>query len=262
LTPAEIIVLERGATDNHIVNNKIRYARGSGLVVKGGANHIVDNHISKTYRGIELYGVWYSWIRNNWIDNSQREGIYAVATSTAGIGHVQIVGNKIRDANQVKADGGYDAIYISDEGNDKLIQRNQIRNNEIWNSKTNRVRYAIYLEAVGTKENYNEIVGNVIESGVFLTDGIRWEGASDIIKDNVDFVTQNSGTATIIAGQTSVIVNHGIDSSIDPNKIKITVTPRSNIGSVWVDSVTTTQFTIHCSSAPASDTQVDWYAGV
>ena len=69
---------------------------------------------------------------------------------------------------------------------------------------------------------------------------------------------RNSGTATIASGTTSVTVSHGLVKA--PSKVL--VTPRGNIGSVWVSNVTDTQFTINCSSAPTEDVQVDWYAEV
>ena len=66
----------------------------------------------------------------------------------------------------------------------------------------------------------------------------------------------NSGTATIPAGSTSVTVNHGLAGT----PTIVTVTPSADIGDVWVDSVTSTSFTIHCETAPSSDVTVYWYA--
>jgi len=70
------------------------------------------------------------------------------------------------------------------------------------------------------------------------------------------FVTQNSGTATIAAGTTSVTVAHGLSSP--PNKV--IVTPRANIGSVWVSARDSTNITINCSTAPTANVVVDWEA--
>ena len=69
---------------------------------------------------------------------------------------------------------------------------------------------------------------------------------------------QMSGVATIPAGQTSVTVSHGLAAT--PSKVL--VTPRGNIGSVWVSARDSTSFTITCSTAPTADTMVDWYAEV
>jgi hypothetical protein len=69
---------------------------------------------------------------------------------------------------------------------------------------------------------------------------------------------ENSGTATITSGTTSVTVDHNLVST--PRKV--IVTPRGNIGSVWVSARTSTQITINCSTAPTTNTIVDWYAEV
>jgi hypothetical protein len=65
-----------------------------------------------------------------------------------------------------------------------------------------------------------------------------------------------SGAATIPAGSTSVTVNHGLLAA--PSKVL--VTPTANVGAVWVESITSTSFTIRCSTAPSADTTVYWYA--
>jgi len=65
-----------------------------------------------------------------------------------------------------------------------------------------------------------------------------------------------AGAATIPAGSTSVTVNHGLLAA--PSKVL--VTPTANIGAVWVESITSTSFTIRCSTAPPADTIVYWYA--
>jgi hypothetical protein len=65
-----------------------------------------------------------------------------------------------------------------------------------------------------------------------------------------------AGAATISAGSTSVTVNHGLLAA--PSKVL--VTPTANVGAVWVESITSTSFTIRCSTAPSADTTVYWYA--
>jgi len=78
----------------------------------------------------------------------------------------------------------------------------------------------------------------------------------DQVSGNLGYITENSGSATITSGSTSVTVNHGLAGT----PTTITVTPAGNIGNVWVDSITSTSFTIHCETAPSSDTTVYWYA--
>jgi len=70
------------------------------------------------------------------------------------------------------------------------------------------------------------------------------------------YLTENSGTAIITSGSTSVTVDHGLAGT----PTIVTVTPSADLGDVWVDTLTSTQFTIHCDSAPSSNTTVYWYA--
>jgi len=99
---------------------------------------------------------------------------------------------------------------------------------------------------------------NVIESNYIInsTTAIVKVGANTEVRRNKGYITENSGTATISAGSTSVTVNHGLAGT----PTVITVTPSADIGDVWVDSVTSTSFTIHCETAPSSDVTVYWYA--
>lgn len=78
------------------------------------------------------------------------------------------------------------------------------------------------------------------------------------IKDTPCYVTENGGTATIPAGATSVVVAHGLAKT--PNKVL--VTPRGNVGAVWVYARDETNVTINCERAPTTDIVVDWYAEV
>jgi hypothetical protein len=71
-------------------------------------------------------------------------------------------------------------------------------------------------------------------------------------------LSKGFGTASIAASGTSVVVNHNL--GLSPTMIN--VTPQGNVGNVWVDTITSTQFTIHCSTAPASATVVSWHARV
>ncbi|MCC6049146.1 MAG: hypothetical protein LM580_00465 [Thermofilum sp.] len=71
-------------------------------------------------------------------------------------------------------------------------------------------------------------------------------------------LSKQTGAATIPAGQTSVTVAH----SLRATPSKVLVTPTANIGAVWVSNVTSTSFTINCSTTPAADTIVYWYAEV
>ena len=70
-----------------------------------------------------------------------------------------------------------------------------------------------------------------------------------------------SGTATILNGNTSVVVTHGL--AVTPTLADISVVagedPTNSVGLIWVDTITATQFTIHCEADPgASNLDLGW----
>lgn len=74
-----------------------------------------------------------------------------------------------------------------------------------------------------------------------------------VIKDNVKFATENSGTAKVVSGTTSIDVTHGL--SVTPLISSITVTPTNNMNSAskfWVSNVTSTQFSINVDTDPGA----------
>lgn len=81
-----------------------------------------------------------------------------------------------------------------------------------------------------------------------------------IIKDCPGYVTERNDSATISAGNTSVVVNHGLKST--PRSIRLT--PKSTPGATlwWWDTPTATQFTIHLTGAAAADIVFDYFAAM
>lgn len=79
-------------------------------------------------------------------------------------------------------------------------------------------------------------------------------GATDpIIRHSLGYVTENSGTATIPSGSTTVVVSHGLGRT--PVLADIIVTPNNNLGlatKFWVSAPTATQFTINATPDPGA----------
>jgi len=76
---------------------------------------------------------------------------------------------------------------------------------------------------------------------------------------NPEYVTENSGTATIPAGSTSVTVNHGLADT----PTKVLVTPIGDPGGrFWVANITSTSFDIVVATAPVADIDFCWQAEV
>lgn len=78
---------------------------------------------------------------------------------------------------------------------------------------------------------------------------------SRIVRDNIGYVSEASGTATVANGTTSIAVSHGLGGT--PTVDDIAVTPTNNLGTAtkfWVSGPTSTQFTINVDADPGATT--------
>jgi hypothetical protein len=75
--------------------------------------------------------------------------------------------------------------------------------------------------------------------------------------NNTGFLGINTGQATIPAGATSVVVNHGLICA--PRKVLATPLAQPP-GPIWVGNINDTSFTIYTSTQPPTDLPVAWYA--
>jgi hypothetical protein len=166
--------------------------------------------------------------------------------------NIQIIGNTFMDIGNPA--GPYRGHIYSDYSVSNWI----VRYNRFIDTRTSPLAtYAFYL--YGTITNI-QIIGNEFKNlGLGAINDISKLAGTVIIRQNIGgLLGENSGTATIPSGQTSVTVAHGLAAT--PSKV--IVTPRANIGSVWVSARNSTHITISCSTAPTADTIVDWYAQV
>jgi len=101
--------------------------------------------------------------------------------------------------------------------------------------------------------NKNHVINNRLSGDVSIS------GNDNIVKLNSHYVTENGGTATISNGNTSIVVSHGCDYT--PSAEDIDVHPIESLGSAsfwWVDTITSTQFTIHVNADPGQDVDFKW----
>ena len=140
----------------------------------------------------------------------------------------------IQSGNSVKG------IYCEGGGN-------QFQNVFIWDwTAPNAVEFT-------ATANRNRIYG-------YLTPNVTDAGTKNIIKDNVGYITENSGTATITAGQTSVAVTHGLAAT--PTRVILTPTTDTAGRRYWVSAKGATTFTITIDSTYTSDITFDWRAQI
>jgi hypothetical protein len=87
-------------------------------------------------------------------------------------------------------------------------------------------------------------------------------GIWDIVSGGVaQTELDNTGSATILSGATSAVVTHGCSHTPKAGEIVITPTenPTNDPGNIWVDTLTSTQFTVHCRNDPgASNLDFEW----
>jgi len=250
-----IRVLGRG-TNCLIVSNTIRGNSWHGI--DGGVDSnterisIVGNTIEENgYSGIIFSGYEHGYghmlIAFNRIAKNNTYGI-----KLEGISYSIITGNTVLDNGQ-SADNTYDGILL-DERNTYYSTYNIVSGNLVRSTGTPRHRYNI--AETSSNEDYNRIIDNIVMGAG--TEEIRKQGANTVVRRNQGFVTENSGTATITAGATYVVVSHGLDVTPDINKIK--VVPKDNLGgrSFHVDTVGATSFNINISSSDTVDHAFGW----
>ena len=167
----------------------------------------------------------------------------------------KIVGNYIKNPGNGTNDTYY-GIYYRDR------YYVDIKNNTIDSDATNKPRYGIYLSGDWAHHvivKYNRIFGYATTAiGKSATFGSSGSGGNEI-SNNEGYVTENSGSATISNGNTSVTVSHGLVST--PSNIQLTGT-HSEVKDAYVTNVGSTSFEIHVDSAVSADRTVYWKARV
>jgi parallel beta-helix repeat protein len=223
-----------GSTLNGIHVYQVASGQGQETVIQGNviANASLDGIVVETLRVI---------INGNVISYANQNGIHL-----HGATYNVISSNIIHDASY-GANNTYYGIYL--EGGST---NNVIFDNYIVSDASNKPAYCI-AEAT-SNDNYNVIMRNYV-----LGCAILQQGPNTIVKDNIinNYLTENSGVATISAGSTSVTVNHSLPCT--PSKVLITPLYQPS-GNLWVSNITSTSFTINISTAPSTNLPVAWLA--
>ena len=88
-------------------------------------------------------------------------------------------------------------------------------------------------------------------------------GITTDIQRNQGYVTENSGTATLASGTTSIAVTHGL--AVTPTAGDIMVTAMESLGSAsyyYIDTYTSTTFNVTVNADPTQDVDFAWSATV
>lgn len=103
------------------------------------------------------------------------------------------------------------------------------------------------------------IQGNVVDSAI-STDDI-----SNRIRDNIGWITENSGTGSIASGTTADVIAHGLSvtPTVDDISITLAENPTNTPGAIWVDTIGAANFTVNCENDPgASNLDFGWRVAV
>jgi len=241
----------------------------SRFLVQG---NVFDNNGASIYIGGAI-GTIDGTIDNN-ICNS--DNVVAIFLESSGT-HTRLVitNNRIIDTGS-----GDKGIWIYNaELNDVRIEDNFVI--DTGNDGTGRAIYVqSYSGTVWIRRNYilgwggaggdGIEVGNAVTGTAVIEDNYiptatnpildsSGGGATVVIRRNDGFVTENRGQATLVNGQTAIVVTHGL--AVTPLAEDISVHPIEAWGAAttfWVDTITSTQFTINVDQDPTQDVDFAW----
>jgi len=102
----------------------------------------------------------------------------------------------------------------------------------------------------------NIITGNTLSQNTAPTiTMLESAGTNTILRNNIGWVTESNGNATVANGTTTIAVNHGLSGT--PALNNISVTPTNSLGTAakfWISGVGATQFTINVNADPGATT--------
>jgi hypothetical protein len=111
------------------------------------------------------------------------------------------------------------------------------------------------LTGVRVADNYVEVTGTAL-----LISG-NGTLADSVILNNAGYTTENAGNSTITNGTTSIAVTHGLSLIPTIHNVRIVglENPTNDVGTIWISSPTTTQFTVNVEADPgASNWDFGW----
>ncbi|MGD9724362.1 MAG: right-handed parallel beta-helix repeat-containing protein, partial [Pirellulales bacterium] len=177
----------------------------------------------------------------------------------AGPVDVKFIGCNI-GYNSTLSYGTYSGIYVGVNVDGGLIQGCTIGliSYSAWSTVVDPMAWGIAIDT-GAKNliiKDNDLRGNDL-GGIF-------NGSSEttnIIRDNLGYVTRNKGNATIASGSTTAVVAHGLDFT--PTAADFVINFReqgtNDYGRFWIDTFTATEFTLNVTSDPgASNLDFSW----
>jgi len=240
------IVFQTGIVTNGTSNTVI-----SGNTIRGGRHGILFE--AGTHTNVSITGNYiYAWVK----------GIYGVSATQ----NLQIIGNTIIASAE-------EAINFLGGTTRSIISNNFLKAHSTWaamklkDSTYNIIESNIFytskwaIDETTSAGNSNNIIRNNNAQTIAQSPTYALE-ADDMTRatGNNGYTTENSGTATITAEQTSVDVTHSLVAT--PTRIQLTPTTDTAGKRYWISVKGATTFTITIDSTHTSDISFDWRAVV
>jgi len=149
----------------------------------------------------------------------------------------------IGDAGSVATSG----VHLEFNTHYNIVANNSLETSTI----AAKTRSLIREEGTGGSGD-NIIMGNTMSQNTAPTVALLESGGTNtILRNNIGWVTESTGTATVPNGGMTIAVNHGLSQT--PTLANITVTPTNSLGTAakfWISGIGTTQFTINVNADP------------
>lgn len=261
----------------------------------GSANRIIRALVEQAGTGISL-GAHSSWVTDCTVCQCSATGIEVRADSTK-INQTHFWGNKVNitigstktlltvficdnflELNTTTEEGIKIGPYSIWGG---VVSGNYFRRNTVgspvntWDDISNATQNSPYAMS-GLNINGNVFSGasysrnniflgprsqnNIVSANTFasVSTPINNYGTGNYINGNKAYVTENSGNSTINAGQTILVVSHGL--ALTPKVVQVTPTGNTVGKRFWISDKGTMTFTINIDSAHSAAIPFNWLA--
>lgn len=246
-TASESAIEINGCHRGTILGNELAPTSARGIRLLGRAPlsvvptyiSIVGNLLHLPSAGISIEGGGSRWlnISDNVINQSTGNGIYISGS------YINITNNTLDRCGS----GGSSGLNV-ESGDDVSVKGNTILTSKVYN---------ILVDAA--VDHINIVNNNLRNSGE--TGNISNASSNTFIRNNRGYTTEASGTATINNGTTSVVITHNLSTTPGVQHFSITFSesPSNDVGTPWVDTITSTQATIHVRNDPGvSNLDLGW----
>jgi len=251
------IVVGNNCWDNIVENNIVISPASMGIAVTGTTVFPYNTILSGNYvyggnRGFRIYaGVTKTILVGNIAHSQAEHGFFIDASSTILDGNIARNCTTYHGFTIYGVDGVVsDVSLVNNQAYDNIGHGIYLYNAQHCLIQGNRLKGNNYGIAGDGTSNYNTFIGNDLTGNSVPYSSV---GSNNLVKNNMGFVTENSGTATITAS-TTVTFDHwlaGIPTSVECG-FKTT-----GYGS-WIWSATSIQITI--TVATSGTYTFSWYA--